>query len=38
MEQYRLIASLLQCIQEIDANTGLAICNPKDCPVMSAGK
>lgn len=37
MEQYRLAAALVQCIQEIDNNTGLALCNPKDCPVMSAG-
>ena len=38
MEQYRLVAALLQCIQEVDANTGLALCNPKGCPVMSAGR
>lgn len=37
MEQYRLAAALVQCVQEVDNNTGLALCNPKDCPVMSAG-
>lgn len=38
MENYRLVAALLLCIQEVDTNTGLALCNPKGCPVMSAGR
>lgn len=38
VEQYRLVEALLQCVQEVDSNTGLAICNPKSCPVMSAGR
>lgn len=38
VEQYRLVEALLQCIQEVDSNTGLPICNPKACPVMSAGR
>lgn len=38
VEQYRLVEALLQCIQEVDAHTGLPICNPKGCPVMSAGR
>lgn len=38
MEQYRLVTALLACIQEVDANTGRAICNPISCPVMSAGR
>jgi len=36
VEQYRLLVSQLQCIQETDAKTGLAICNAKSCPTMSA--
>ena len=38
VEQYRLVEALLQCIQEVDSNTGQSICNPKSCPVMSAGR
>ncbi|MCJ1226026.1 hypothetical protein MMC12_002675 [Toensbergia leucococca] len=38
VEQYRLVEALLQCIQEVDVNTGTAICNPKTCPFMSAGR
>ena len=38
VEQYRIVEALILCIQEVDAYTGLAICNPKSCPVMSAGR
>ena len=38
VEQYRLVEALLHSIQAEDSNTGLAICNPKSCPVMSAGR
>ena len=38
VEQYRLVEALLQCIQEVDSNTGQPICNQKSCPVMSAGR
>ena len=38
VEQYRLVEALLQCVQEVDSNTGLPICNAKSCPVMSAGR
>ncbi|SLM38197.1 Mob1/phocein [Lasallia pustulata] len=37
VEQYRLLEKELQCIQEVDTNTGSAICNEKTCPTMSAG-
>ncbi|MCJ1478625.1 hypothetical protein MMC13_007306 [Lambiella insularis] len=37
-EQYRMVAQVLEAIQETDQNTGEPICNPHTCPVMSAGR
>ncbi len=34
----RLLTGMIQVIQEVDTNTGLAICNEKSCPTMSAGR
>jgi len=34
----RLLVGMIQVIQEVDTNTGLAICNEKECPTMSAGR
>ncbi|KAI9738710.1 MAG: hypothetical protein M1834_008215 [Cirrosporium novae-zelandiae] len=38
VEQYRLLTAMLHCVQEVDTNTGLALCNPRICPQMSAGR
>jgi len=38
VEQYRIVENLVACIQEVDSKTGLALCSPKTCPVMSAGR
>ncbi|MCJ1421166.1 hypothetical protein MMC32_007528 [Xylographa parallela] len=37
-EQYRVLEQLLECIKEVDTNTGESLCNRRDCPVMSAGR
>jgi hypothetical protein len=34
----RLLTGMIQVIQEIDTNTGYAICNERTCPTMSAGR
>jgi hypothetical protein len=34
----RLLTGMIQVIQEVDTNTGLAICNELSCPTMSAGR
>ena len=34
----RLLTGMIKVIQEVDTNTGLAICNEKTCPTMSAGR
>lgn len=34
----RLLVGMIQVIQEVDTNTGLAICNERECPTMSAGR
>ncbi|KZF26450.1 Mob1/phocein [Xylona heveae TC161] len=36
VELYRILVCQLQCIQELDGNTGNPICNPRTCPTMSA--
>lgn len=38
VEMNRLLTGLIQVIQEIDTNTGLALCNEHTCPTMSAGR
>ncbi|KAJ6190157.1 Mob1/phocein [Penicillium mononematosum] len=38
VEQYRLLHGMLQVIQEVNAVTGLPICNENTCPTMSAGR
>ncbi|KAI4144650.1 MAG: hypothetical protein L6R39_004096 [Caloplaca ligustica] len=37
VEQYRLLNWFIECIQEVN-NGEAAICNPKECPTMSAGR
>ena len=34
----RLLTGMIQVIQEVDTNTGAAICNEFSCPTMSAGR
>jgi MOB kinase activator 1 len=34
----RLLVGMIQVIQEVDINTGVAICNERECPTMSAGR
>ena len=34
----RLLVGMIQVIQEVDTNTGHAICNERECPTMSAGR
>jgi Mob1/phocein family len=34
----RLLTGMIQVIQEVDTNTGHAICNELSCPTMSAGR
>ena len=38
VEQYRNVDNLISCIQEVDSNTGMPLCNARCCPVMSAGR
>ncbi|KAJ5549800.1 hypothetical protein N7535_002259 [Penicillium sp. DV-2018c] len=38
VEQYRLLQTMLQVIQEVNGNTGHPICNETSCPTMSAGR
>ncbi|KAL8950699.1 MAG: hypothetical protein Q9222_003285 [Ikaeria aurantiellina] len=38
VEQYRLLEYFITAIQEVNAYTESQICNPKDCPTMSAGR
>ena len=38
VEMNRLLTGLIQVIQEVDTNTGLALCNDHSCPTMSAGR
>ncbi|KAJ5587898.1 uncharacterized protein N7459_003663 [Penicillium hispanicum] len=38
VEQYRLLHGMLQVIQEVNAVTGVPICNESTCPTMSAGR
>ncbi|RMZ77546.1 hypothetical protein DV737_g4352, partial [Chaetothyriales sp. CBS 132003] len=38
VEMNRLLAGMLQVVQEVDANTGRALCNDSTCPTMSAGR
>ncbi|MCJ1292842.1 hypothetical protein MMC34_004395 [Xylographa carneopallida] len=37
-EQWRILEKLLECIKEVDNNTGESLCNRRGCPVMSAGR
>jgi hypothetical protein len=34
----RLLAGMIQVIQEVDTNNGMALCNEVTCPTMSAGR
>lgn len=34
----RLLTGMIQVIQEVDTNTGNAVCNELSCPTMSAGR
>ena len=38
VEMNRLLAGMIQVIQEVDTNTGMALCNEVTCPTMSAGR
>ncbi|RMZ87013.1 hypothetical protein DV736_g5763, partial [Chaetothyriales sp. CBS 134916] len=38
VEMNRLLAGMLQVVQEVDANSGRALCNDSTCPTMSAGR
>ncbi|RMD44871.1 hypothetical protein DV735_g378, partial [Chaetothyriales sp. CBS 134920] len=38
VEMNRLLAGMLQVVQEVDSNTGRALCNESTCPTMSAGR
>ncbi|KAL8819782.1 MAG: hypothetical protein Q9223_001851 [Gallowayella weberi] len=38
VEQYRLINYFIVAINETNQKTNTVICNPKDCPTMSAGR
>ena len=38
VEMNRLLAGMIQVIQEVDTNTGMALCNEVNCPTMSAGR
>jgi hypothetical protein len=38
VEMNRLLAGMLQVVQEVDTNTGMALCNEVTCPTMSAGR
>lgn len=38
VEMNRLLTGLIQVIQEVDTNTGIALCNEQSCPTMSAGR
>jgi hypothetical protein len=38
VEMNRLLAGMIQVIQETDTNTGMALCNEVTCPTMSAGR
>lgn len=37
VEQYRLLDGMIKIVQEVDATTGLPICNLHTCPTMVAG-
>lgn len=38
VEMNRLLTGMIQVIQEVDTNTGVALCNDHSCPTMSAGR
>ncbi|KAL8736305.1 MAG: hypothetical protein Q9166_000460 [cf. Caloplaca sp. 2 TL-2023] len=38
VEQYRLITNFIVAIQDTNHNTNTVICNPTECPTMSAGR
>lgn len=38
VEMNRMLTGLIQVIQEVDTNTGVALCNEHSCPTMSAGR
>ena len=38
VENYRIVSTIGQCIQEIDHNTGKPVCNSDSCPKMLAGR
>jgi hypothetical protein len=38
VEMNRLLYGMIQVIQEVDTNSGIAICNEHTCPTMSAGR
>ena len=38
VEQYRIVDQVIACIQEVDHKSGRPLCNPYNCPVMSAGR
>lgn len=38
VENYRIVSTIGQCIQETDHNTGKPVCNSESCPRMVAGR
>ena len=38
VENYRIVSTIGQCIQETDHNTGKPVCNSDSCPKMAAGR
>jgi hypothetical protein len=38
VEMNRLLTGMIQVVQEVDTNTGVALCNEVGCPTMSAGR
>lgn len=38
VENYRIVSTIGQCIQETDHNTGKPVCNSDSCPKMLAGR
>lgn len=38
VEQYRMVDQIIHCIQEVNGKTGIPLCSPSTCPVMSAGR
>ena len=38
VENYRLVSTIVACVQETDQSTGKPICNADSCPKMTAGR